>query len=562
MATTRLMSFASRMSWVFSAVGRMIERVRRWNAALAGRPWVSLALVFVTAFLLAVAGAAGVGFPEPVIHDEGSYLLGAETFAAGRLTNPPHPMAEHLQTFHVLQHPTYASKYPPAQAMAIALGITLAGKPIVGVWLSFALMCAAVYWMLRAWVGPTWALAGALALAMRLASTYWTFQYWGGSVAAFGGALVLGGARRVVETARARDAILMTLGAALLANSRPYEGALLCAPVAVVVLWRLVRGRDLSPRRRIRSVVLPVAAVIVVAAAFMLRYNHAVTGRATQFPYLAYLDEYGRGPDFVWQKRRDLPLSSDTLMRQYQQWELASADSLRSPAGFASRSAARLKATFSFFLQVWLLAPLLVLPIVLRDRWMRLALVCLCVVLTGLTLSSWYQLHYAAPATALFIVLYFSCLAWCRGLRLGRFAVGEYVVAFVLAFWTASQLAKLGVPLVRTLTTGATPEWSQWARRRADIERQLRSEAGKDLVIVRYGPGHNFHDEWVRNGADIDRADVVWAHDLGAAKNARLIAYFRDRKVWLLEVNGRTERERRSEVRSGEDVSYQRLPAR
>jgi len=255
-------------------------------------------------------------------------------------------------------------------------------------------------------------------------------------------------------------------------------------------------------------------------------------------------------------------LSSDTLMRQYQQWELASADSLRSPAGYASRSAARLKATFSFFLQVWLLAPLLVLPIVLRDRWMRLALVCLCVVLTGLTLSSWYQLHYAAPATALFIVLYFSCLAWCRGLRLGRFAVGEYVVAFVLAFWTASQLAKLGVPLVRTLTTGATPEWSQWARRRADIERQLRSEAGKDLVIVRYGPGHNFHDEWVRNGADIDRADVVWAHDLGAAKNARLIEYFRDRKVWLLEVNGRTERERRSEVRSGEDVSYQRLPAR
>jgi len=531
------MKTASQPSALLGSFDRLIERARRWNAALAVRPRLSLGLVFVLALLLAFLGSVGVGFPEPTVHDENSYLLAAETFAAGRLTNPPHPMAEFLQTFHVLQRPTYASKYPPAQGLALALGIKLAGAPIVGVWLSFALMCAAIYWMLRAWVGPRWALAGALAFATRLAPTYWTYQYWGGSVPALGGALVLGGARRVMETARARDAILMTLGAAVLANSRPYEGLLLCVPVAAVLVWWLVRRTDVGVRRRIQAVVLPALAVIVLVAALMLRYNHAVTGRATQFPYLVYLHEYGRGPDFLWQKPSDAPLATDPLMRTYQEWELATADSLRSPRRFASRNIDRMESTFGFFLKWSLLAPFFVLPIVLRQRWVRLACVSLACVLVGLILSSWYQLHYTAPAAGVFMILYVTCLAWCRRLRLGRFDAGKYFVALVLSVWMASQLAKLGVPIVRVLATGATPEWSQWAGRRADLEHRLRSAGGKDLVIVRYGPQHNVHHEWVRNAADIDRSPVVWAHDLGVAKNTRLLEYFRDRKAWLLEVN-------------------------
>ena len=524
-------------SSLLAVAARLIDRVRRLNASLADRPIASVTIVFVTAFTLAVVGAAGVGFPEPVVHDENSYLLGAETFASGRLTNPPHPMAEHLQTFHVLQRPTYASKYPPAQALALALGIRLSGKPVVGVWLSFALMCVAVYWMLTAWVGSTWALAGALALATRLASSYWAYQYWGGSVAAMGGALVIGGARRVVDTGRPRDAVLMALGAVVLANSRPYEGLLLCIPVAAYVLWRLVRARHVRVQRPLRSVVLPATAVFAVAAALMLRYNHAVTGRATQFPYLTYLSEHGRGPDFVWQKPRDAPLASNVLFRRYQEWELATADSLRSPRGFASRNTNRLRVTTGFFLQMSLLAPLFMLPIALWERWNRVAFVSLTVVLAGMMLSSWYQIHYAAPATGLIIGLYVSCLRWCRRLRVGRVDVGQYFVALVLGIWMTSQLARLALAATRASVTGATPEWSQWAHRRADLERELRANGGKDLVVVRYGPSHEFHYEWVHNAADIDRADVVWAHDLGAAKNAELLEYFRDRRAWLLEVN-------------------------
>ena len=521
---------------IASGVG-LIDRGRKSSAALAARPAIAGTLVFVVAFCLAILGAVGVGFPEPVVHDEHSYLVGAETFAAGRLTNPPHPMAEHLQTFHVLQRPTYASKYPPGQALALALGIKLTGKPIAGVWFSFALMCAAVYWMLRAWVGPGWALAGALALAMRLASTYWTYQYWGGSVAALGGALVVGGARRVVETARPRDAVLMALGAVVLANSRPYEGLLLSVPVAAFVLWRLARITHVSWRRRLQGVVLPAGVVLAVAAAAMLRYNHAVTGDATQFPYLAYRNEYGRGPDFVWQKPPDQALSTNAFFRRYQEWELASADSAQSPAGFVSRSAARIKDTTSFFLQVTLLVPLLILPIALRDRWTRVALLWLGVVLVGLTLTSWYQLHYAAPAAGLFILVYVSCLRLCRQLRFGRFDAGLYFVGLILAGWTASQLAKIGYPVARAVAgDDVTPEWAQWAKRRAELESRLQSAPGEDLVVVRYGPKHDIHHEWVHNGANIDRSPVVWAHDLGPTKNVALLRYFHDRRVWLLEV--------------------------
>jgi hypothetical protein len=55
------------------------------------------------------------------------------------------------------------------------------------------------------------------------------------------------------------------------------------------------------------------------------------------------------------------------------------------------------------------------------------------------------------------------------------------------------------------------------------------------LVIVRY-PSPDWHvgEEWVYNGADIDRQRVVLAHDLGTEQDRALLSYYPDRTALLL----------------------------
>ena len=136
--------------------------------------------------------------PKPVIFDEFSYILQADTFAHGRLANPTHKLWPFFESAYVLQHPTYASKYPPGQGLAMAAGQAIFGDPWFGVWLSCGLMLAALVWALQGWLPPGWALLGGLLASPLTIDSYWMNSYWGGAVAALGGALVLGGYARVV----------------------------------------------------------------------------------------------------------------------------------------------------------------------------------------------------------------------------------------------------------------------------------------------------------------------------------------------------------------------------
>jgi hypothetical protein len=71
--------------------------------------------------------------------------------------------------------------------------------------------------------------------------------------------------------------------------------------------------------------------------------------------------------------------------------------------------------------------------------------------------------------------------------------------------------------------------------RRIMVNQQLAKSSGKLLVFVRYFPQHIFQDEWVYNEADINGARIVWARDLGPEENQKLIGYYPDRTVLLLQ---------------------------
>lgn len=62
----------------------------------------------------------------------------------------------------------------------------------------------------------------------------------------------------------------------------------------------------------------------------------------------------------------------------------------------------------------------------------------------------------------------------------------------------------------------------------------LSKQPGQHLVLVRYGPHHNIHYEWVYNDADIDRSRIVWARSIPNGKNAELLRYYPRRQVWEL----------------------------
>ncbi len=252
----RRMSHVYRVTFVQSAAH--LARV----LSLKRHPGAAVALCALLGTVLPAAFGLIKGIPEPQVHDEFSYLLAADTFAHGRLTNPTPDLPEFFEAEHVLLVPTYMSKFPPGQGVALAMGQVLLGHPIWGVWLSFGCFAASLCWMLQAWTSKGWAFAiTALAIVSLGLNTYWTQSYWGGTIAACGGALLFGGMRRTLCHARLGASLLMALGVVVLAASRPFEGALACVPVAAVISWWLIARPGERLPAKIKRWALPFLAI-------------------------------------------------------------------------------------------------------------------------------------------------------------------------------------------------------------------------------------------------------------------------------------------------------------
>jgi hypothetical protein len=559
----------------------------------------AVAAIGAAAILLRLALLPWMPVPQPKVHDEFSYLLAADTFIHGRLANPPHPLWIFFDTFHVIQHPTYSSMYPPAQGMVLAIG-QLLGNPWIGVLLSVAAMCMAITWMLQGWMPPEWSLlGGVLVLSQVGIFSYWMNSYWGGAVAATAAAVVLGALPRIWEHQRPRDAILCGSGAGVLAISRPVEGFIFCIPLGMALLWWVLR-RDSSARRAcIERVLLPLGAILACAVGFVAYYNWKVTGSPLVFPHFIEARRITTAL-FIWQHDKPPVAYANP---QFDDFYHNFLPSLYQASWPAAQGQLEWKSTafWQFFLGPALSIPLLAVPWALKEPRNRLLLVQVVLSALGLWIVLYFNPHYAAPLMATVVVLTMLGMRILRRLRfLGR-AVGVGLTRLIVLFnlsigpvYFAHMLASernagfesfhrhelliLGVTVFALAVFRFGPSLvSQFRARqswliasceflllagiliqicigqrnsnpddypfvddlnepfRRPVEQQLAALPGEHLVLVRYSTGHNSGEEYVYNKADIDRAKTVWAREIPGLDLHPLLNYFRNRDVWIYE---------------------------
>lgn len=516
----------------FSSALRWLEGAGSRFASKKGRV---LAAIFFGAIVLRLAVLPWLPVPTPAVHDEFSYLLMADTFAHGRLANPPHPMWISFETFHVNFNPTYSSKYPPAQGAILALG-QIAGQPWIGVLLSSAAMCMAIAWMLQAWMPARWAALGGVLAALKLGiASYWVNSYWGGCAAAIGGALVLGALARLRQRANIRDALLFAFGVAILANSRPYEGLLLCIPAFFALLWWLAgRNARQTPAfaRRWKLVALPLAAGMLMLVAWTGYYNWRLTGHATLMPYQLNARTYFSTSEFFWVKAK-APLHYNN-----QQFDDFYNGLERNLLRWTWRAATlqKWREICSEFLWPGLLLALPWIFFAFRDRKMRLLWITLGIVLAGYSAIIWPNPHYAAPATCLIYALVVQTIRHMRTLRLKGRRIGwafARAAVFLLVIDTASAVSQHVCDGIGWRCRGNPGRFT--------ITQHLEQTPGQHLVFVHYGPKHDVTEEWVYNRADIDGAKIVWAREISPEQDAKLRAYYRERQVWTVDADPATD---------------------
>ncbi|MFZ0635722.1 MAG: hypothetical protein WAM08_09395 [Candidatus Acidiferrales bacterium] len=525
------------IAWFWPRFGeRVFGPLERGIGRFAARK--SLAIVVVAAFviLLRVSLLKLIPVPVPAVHDEFSYLLQADTFAHGRLTNPPHPMWIFFETFHVNQHPTYMSKYPPGQGAVLALGQYL-GNPWIGVLLSVAAMYAAILWALQGWMPPGWALLGtAFAFLQFGVWNYWTNSYWGGAVAAIGGALVIGALPRIFRRRRPRDAVLLGIGVAILANSRPYEGLIFCVPVFAALAWWLWRKRTPSWRGTIPRVVAPAVLVLVLAGVFMGYYNWRGTGNPLLLPYVVNDRALLTTPHFVWQKLRPpREYLNPQFADFYNDWavDLWKEREFNGSWGAASTIFWSTVTIFPglFVRDELLLVIVVMLPWLLRDRKARIFLATCVICFAGFCTTTWFQTHYVAPLMATVFALIAEAVRHLRCLKIRGRPVGFFLSRALVV----GVIGMASVNAVQMIRSAAEQAPFVRAGSREPIAAQLEAMPGEELAIVRYGKGHDPGREWVYNRADIDHAKVVWAREIPGVDIHPLLDYFRGRHAWLVE---------------------------
>ena len=485
---------------------------------------------FVGTLFLGFGQAIVFGPPLPIFHDEFSYLLGAETFASGRLTNPPLEPSASFEAFHVLQRPTYSSKYPPGNALLLALGMKLSGDPITSVWLGSALATVAIVWCSWVLIGEAGALIVGILATFGIGLSYWSYSFWGGSLAAAGGSLLIAATHQCIIKKSSAYAAVAGVGAAILIITRPFEGLILSISLCAYFIFQMIRHSEYRPTLKETSkhafcVLLPIIAALVFSAI----HNHAVTGDSTKFPHVLYTESTIGLPMFFWQGFPPAPIYAAKNIEQFFMGEMKSLQITLDQMGTVELARAKLKSSLVslyWCFPGWILA---IAAIIFgwRQKNFSLFVTLLIAVLTGMSLANGVgSAHYTAPyAAALWGIVAIGVLQIDR-FKLTKPIFRNGLKGLILAIIIATNIIDAIPRLARP-----------WSNDQGRIEEMLAQRGGKHIVVVRYPPNWSLHVDWVHNGANISESAVLWVRDLGEEQNQKLFEKFQDRKYWLLELD-------------------------
>jgi hypothetical protein len=293
--------------------------------------------------------------------------------------------------------------------------------------------------------------------------------------------------------------------------------------------------------------------MLILTGCAMGYYFWRTTGSPWDTPFLVNERTYNPASHFPWQSLKPMPVYHHAILRDfYRDVMVRHYQETRSITGWAKADLMALVRLWCFFF-----GPVLTLPIFLAAATLpfgfswrslcsntRLLLVICGVAISGSMLSTWFYPHYAAAITCAIMALVLQAMRRLRSQAGTPAPAGLFItraVPVICLLMLGLRVAAKPLRLPHTWPEAGILSWCAPGPAnlaRAGTLAELRHCRGGQLAIVRYGPHHDvWYNEWVYNDADIDRAKVVWARDMGAAKNQELIDYFKDRRVWLVDAD-------------------------
>jgi hypothetical protein len=263
-------------------------------------------------------------------------------------------------------------------------------------------------------------------------------------------------------------------------------------------------------------------------------YCWRVTGSPARLPYQVNRDTYGWPENLAFLPPKVLKLRHKALDDMYRK-ELDNRTRYTGATNIAANLGTRWFDSWTFLIGPALTVPLLLVPWMLRrPRTYPLAIFIGLIFVLNLFQMVLYPYHLGPVVPAAFALMaqgsrriYLTVARKWRG-RGMAFALALPAVLLLVGAMK-QEAAVLRMPL-------AYWEIAAEGHRdaRANIEDWLTARRRKQLVIVRYAPGHSPDQEWVYNHADIDSSKVVWAREMDPEEDEKLLRYFSDREVWLL----------------------------